>query len=540
MSTKIDSNVPDFLAGARDYQREHILNHRLDDYHFLEWEMGVGKTFTIIREACYLWWEGKIDALVVIAPAGMYQNWLDVEWKKHGLADVPILPYTWKGKNTKKDLREREQLLKPSNDYLKVVVINMESVSSRVMRDKQNLGASVKNPYNPHTPHEHRDLWVNRRLTTNFKRKKGTAKLTKGAEFLFDFVKSIDNQRTMLVFDESEHITNPSNRTKVVLDVADHCKYRRALSGTAIRNGPFDLYHQLEFLEKGATQCQSFHLFKQRYGVWRNAYTNTRTYPELVEYRNLPELQALRRSMGSTIRKNSLKEKLPPKIFTTRVVEMTKEQVLIYVEMKRALMAVIEDDKEKPMIHAVNALSKLTKLHQITLGYVNDSVTGDTFPIKHHRIDTLLEVLREAEYAPTVIWTNHVVAIEEIHREIKNQLPNKLSATYYGATPKSARSAIIEKFQSGRIDFLIANPSVASFGLTLTRAEYMVFYSNSYKLTERLQSEDRPHRIGLKHPVVYVDLVCPGTVDEKVLEALNNKIDIASQIGVIYRDLIGS
>ena len=104
--------------------------------------------------------------------------------------------------------------------------------------------------------------------------------------------------------------------------------------------------------------------------------------------------------------------------------------------------------------------------------------------------------------------------------------------TFYGATPQEERDRIVEQFQDkeSRVRFFVANPKTGGYGLTLTAATNVLYYNNSYDLEIRLQSEDRAHRIGQDHHVLYVDLVSPKTVDEKIIKALKGKIDIAQQV----------
>ena len=76
----------------------------------------------------------------------------------------------------------------------------------------------------------------------------------------------------------------------------------------------------------------------------------------------------------------------------------------------------------------------------------------------------------------------------------------------------------------------MGNPQTGGYGITLTAASTVIYYSNGYDLEKRLQSEDRAHRIGQKKSVTYIDLIAERTVDEKIVKALRKKIDIASQI----------
>ena len=85
----------------------------------------------------------------------------------------------------------------------------------------------------------------------------------------------------------------------------------------------------------------------------------------------------------------------------------------------------------------------------------------------------------------------------------------------------------------------MGNPQTGGYGITLTAANTVIYYSNGYDLEKRLQSEDRAHRIGQKKSVTYVDMIAEKTVDEKIVKALRKKIDIASEIlGEELRDWI--
>jgi SNF2 family DNA or RNA helicase len=105
-------------------------------------------------------------------------------------------------------------------------------------------------------------------------------------------------------------------------------------------------------------------------------------------------------------------------------------------------------------------------------------------------------------------------------------------ATYFGDTEAEDRQNIVTQFQDPHSDlrFFVGNPRTGGYGLTLTAANLVVYYSNSFDLEVRLQSEDRAHRIGQTSKVTYVDLISTGTVDEHIVKALRSKIDIASQV----------
>jgi hypothetical protein len=89
---------------------------------------------------------------------------------------------------------------------------------------------------------------------------------------------------------------------------------------------------------------------------------------------------------------------------------------------------------------------------------------------------------------------------------------------------------IIKDFQSGKYKYIIANPRMGGYGITLTAAKTVIYYANTYDLEARLQSEDRPHRIGQTSNVTYIDFVTPNTIDEKIFSSLKNKKSLANSI----------
>jgi SNF2 family DNA or RNA helicase len=105
-------------------------------------------------------------------------------------------------------------------------------------------------------------------------------------------------------------------------------------------------------------------------------------------------------------------------------------------------------------------------------------------------------------------------------------------ACYYGSTPDSERQDIVTEFQDpdSRLRFFIGNPQTAGYGLTLTEANTVVYYANDFNLETRIQSEDRCHRIGQKNPVTYIDLITNNTIDETIVRALRNKIDLGAKV----------
>jgi len=217
---------------------------------------------------------------------------------------------------------------------------------------------------------------------------------------------------------------------------------------------------------------------------------------------------------------------LPDKMFTKREVDLTDEQAKAYNEMKNMALALFEQG----MMTTQNALTQMMRLHQIVCGHVKlDS--GEVLHLPNNRVKELLSIVEETD-GKIIIWANYRHDIEAIKLALAKEYGMNAVATYYGDTEAEDRQTIVEDFQNpdSELRFFVGNPRTGGYGLTLTEAKTVVYFSNSFDLEVRLQSEDRAHRIGQTQKVLYIDLITPNSVDEKIVQALRNKIDIASQV----------
>ena len=192
--------------------------------------------------------------------------------------------------------------------------------------------------------------------------------------------------------------------------------------------------------------------------------------------------------------------------------------------------------KEQALAHlngkvttTMTVLTQLMRLHQITCGHFS-SDDGVTQPIKNNRITELMDVLEETE-GKAIIWAHYQYDITEIIKAVTKKYGEESIVDYYGLTPQEERQPNIKRFQDDpKCRFMVGTPSTGGYGITLTAANTVIYYSNGYDLEKRLQSEDRAHRIGQKKSVTYVDLMADNTVDEKIVKALRRKISIASEV----------
>ena len=193
--------------------------------------------------------------------------------------------------------------------------------------------------------------------------------------------------------------------------------------------------------------------------------------------------------------------------------------------MKEKALAILNGK----VVSTQNALTQIMRLHQITCGHFS-SDDGVTQPIKNNRITELMNVLEETE-GKAIIWAHYQYDITSIIKEITKVYGPGSIVDYYGLTPQEERQPNIKRFQDDpKCRFIVGTPSTGGYGITLTAANTVIYYSNGYDLEKRLQSEDRAHRIGQKKSVTYVDLMADDTVDEKIVKALRKKISIASEV----------
>jgi SNF2 family DNA or RNA helicase len=292
-----------------------------------------------------------------------------------------------------------------------------------------------------------------------------------------------------------------------------------------VTKSPLDLYSQCEFLGPDCLNASSYYAFQARYAILVERRMPTHTFKQIVGYRRLDELQEKLDAFAFRVTKEECLD-LPDKVYTRRDVELTDEQRKAYDQMK--FMALAQIDGE--LMSTNNALTQLMRLHQIVCGHGKFD-DGQEFDLPSNRITELMGCLSETN-SKVIIWANYRKDIEKIKHAIQKEYGMTSVATYFGDTEAEERQNIVTRFQDPDDDlrFFVGNPRTGGYGLTLTAATVVIYYSNSFDLEVRLQSEDRAHRIGQTSKVTYIDLITPDTVDEHIVKALRNKINIASEV----------
>ena len=218
---------------------------------------------------------------------------------------------------------------------------------------------------------------------------------------------------------------------------------------------------------------------------------------------------------------------LPEKIYTARYVGMTPEQLKMYNQIREYAMVMLDNGE---MSTAPAVITQMLRLQQIMSGHIKTD-EGEMIYFPSKRMDALEEIVNEHD-GKAIIWSRFRYDIIQITEMLNKKFGEGCAVSYFGDTSDDDRAAAVLNFQNPNhpIKFFVGNPATAGYGLTLTEANLVVYYANDFNLETRIQSEDRAHRIGQKNNVTYVDLICEGSIDEKIVEALRDKINIGARV----------
>jgi len=314
----------------------------------------------------------------------------------------------------------------------------------------------------------------------------------KGIDFATKFLSSHD---TLLTIDESTTIKNPkAKRTKNIIQLSTSSKYRRILTGAPVTKNPLDLFTQCYFLDPYHLEHESYYSFRTRYAIMKTAHISGRSIELVSGFKNLAELSDKIQPFSYRVLKEDCLD-LPDKIYMKRQITLTPDQFKVYDQMRKEALATLNGKQ----VTTVNVLTQLMRLQQIT--------------------------------GKAIIWAYFQYDIIAIIKEIVKVHGQGSVVDFFGLTPQDERQGNIRKFQDDpKCRFFVGTPATGGYGITLTAANTVIYYSNGYDLEKRLQSEDRAHRIGQKKSVTYVDIIAENTVDEKIVKSLRKKINIASEV----------
>ena len=463
-----------FKTKPYEHQLKALDISRAKSYFAYFMEMGTGKSKVLLDNIAMLYDQGKVDGALIIAPKGVVGTWYDQEIPTHFPEHIEKTSVLWQANLTKGQSKKLGNLLK-TGEELHILVMNVEAFSTQ-----------------------------------------------KGVDFAAKFLSC---HNTLMAVDESTTIKNPdAKRTKNICKLAPHAKYKRILTGSPVTKSPLDLYKQCDFLEPELLGHTSYYTFRTRYAIMKTANFGGRSVQIVVGYRNLDELSKKLKVFSYRVLKDDCLD-LPPKTFMKRIIKLTSAQEKVYKQMKHLALA----EMEGKQMTTATVLTQLMRLHQITCGHFTAD-DGTIKDINNNRLDELLDVLDEVE-GKAVIWAHYQHDVESIIKRIRKEYTFDSAVDYYGLTPAAERQKNIKKFQNDdKCRFFVGTTQTGGYGITLTAASTMIYYSNGYDLEKRQQSEARIDRIGQKFPMTYIDIMAENTVDERIVKALRKKVNIATQI----------
>lgn len=466
----------------RPYQQAELDAHWSKPAWGYCWDPGCGKSLAAICNAARLEAAELIDGMLVVAPSGVHRQWELDELPRHLPADLAertrtLCWYTSRSR-TKKFEAEVDRFLAPLDGEtrwrdFRVLVVSFDGLMA------------------------------------------GAAELCK----LF-----LRGGPKLLVIDESHLCKSPeAKRTTRVLAMAKYAPYRRILTGTMIADKPFDAYSQVKFLDPDAWKavgCGSYQAFKAQFGEWEQRFAARagRFYPELIRYRNLEQMRGVVARYASRVRKEDVLPELPPKTYARRYFELTPAQRRLYSELRDEAMTLLSSGEE---VTAPLVVTRMLRMQQVTCGYLPcDDLTGEgsrLVPIEgpNPRLACMLEAAEGLDQQG-LVWARFRPDIDRIVEGLRGE--KTTCARYDGSLSEDEAARSLDAFRAGDAQFLVATPSKGGTGLTLNEAKTQLWYSTGWKLSERIQAEDRSHRIGQTDSVAIVDLVGMLTAEEPTLD----------------------
>lgn len=447
-------------------------------------EMRTGKTKVTIDTAAWLYDHGKIDGLLIIAPKGNYRDWLNI--KKDGVregqvvehmpAHIPFYATYWSSYQTKEVLARYKRLFWEGED-LHILVMNVEALS-----------------------------------------------FSTGKEFARKFLAT---HTALMAIDESTTIKNKSKRTDTALYLGGLAKYRRILTGRITTKNPLDLYHQCMFLDWSLLGFSSYFAFRNRYAIMQKMQLGNRSFDKVVGFQRVEELTNKLARFSYRIRQDQCSE-IPEKTYKYWYVDLTDEQKKYYEQMKRLSLVQLEN---LDIVSASMVMTKMQKLHEIVCGFIRDPDTGILTEIPNNRHQAVLDILDQTDQK-VIIWSSNTYDILKLSEIIAKEYGPESVAKYHGGTGDDERQEIKRNFQNPDhpLRFFIGNQATGKFGLTLTEAKVMIYYSNDYNLENRLQSEERSQFLAQKESLLVVDLISEGTVDECFVTNLRAKKNLSDMV----------
>lgn len=504
LTAQREVEITDFKFGVEPFPHQKLVfKLSRDARHFaLLMEQGTGKTKVVIDTAIWQYIRSNVTGVLVVSPNSVKDVWAEeIEFHAPDYINCNAVIYSSNMRAADKKAMH-EMIDHPANGSLDFLIMNVEAFS---------VG-------------------------------------TKAYDLAERFLKG---RQVLMAVDEFTRIKTPgSKRTKNVIKLGAHAKFKRMLSGTPVTKGPLDVFAPFKYLDQHILGFGSYYAFRNHFAIM-GGYNGK----EVVAYANLPELQKLIDPHSFRVLRSECLD-LPDKIYQKLVVPLAPEQQKLYDKMRDEMVAELN---EAERVTTTMVLVQMLRLQQIVGGFVGgvskqvvqdehglvldaggqavrslnalDSTTVREIPGRNPKVEALLELADDVT-GKIIVWSRFRPEIRLLSAALRKKYGPESVVEFHGGVSVADRKQHRLQFQDlhSPVRFFVGNQAAGGLGITLTAANTVVYYSNSFSLEERLQSEDRSHRIGTKGDVTYIDLMAHKTIDDKFIASLRGKQSMANQI----------
>lgn len=540
-------------------------------------QTGVGKTAPTIHTAARLHQAQCIDAAIVVAPNMVHRNWITDEIPRH--SPVSWRGLDWHSSRGKAQDRALGRLLETSREALPWLSITYDGlITSRgrkavidfvtrfsqvdpgivargekatleaVMRSPRVMlvvdeGSRVKNPDALRT----KKVAALRKLSAYVRLLNGTP-TTQAPTEIYAQMKLLD-ELYWIRHGIGSYVAFKSRFCvfKKIVVGGDDDREANELKGTkreAIIPHDADpegvaAYEQLDLAGILGEESSKTLKTQVQVPVPEASGTTGRTIEVVVGYRELDKLHAMIQPLSTRLTKEQAGLNLPPKLYQRLVYDLAPEQRRVYDQLRKNYMVELDNGV---LITAAIAMVRLLRLQQVACGYLPNPDDPEGEPIlvpkgENPRLAAFMDWLEDVGSQQVIVWCRFTRDVDLITRE----LGPPRCVRYDGEVNEKEKAQALDLFTSGKRPICVAKAASMGMGLTMVNSSLSFYYSNTFSLLQRLQSEDRQHRIGQHNPVTYVDLVADGTVDALILKSLRENNEIAGRVvGDAYREWLAA
>lgn len=352
-----------------------------------------------------------------------------------------------------------------------------------------------------------------------------------------------------VVIDECHYIKNPSTKqSQAAVRVARDAPFVVGMSGTPITHHTGDLTPMLEAMDHGA--WPSGERFKDRYLLTVNDDGGYTSKVVGLAPHTEPEFRATLEGTMRRVAKADVLD-LPPKVYSVRTVEMPDKWRKAYDEFESDMFAQLPDGGELQVMDVFSILAHLKSLacapadvryetrlvedeneYSPTFGEMVEK-TSVHLDLKHPswKVQAMIEVLDERPDQQVLVFapSRQLIMLAGQSAEIDGR---RVGYIVGGQTARQ-RTAVVDAFQAGELDTVMATTGAGGIGITLTAASTVVFLQRPLSLEKSMQAEDRAHRIGQTRSVEYIDIITKNTIDTRIRDILRGH---AGQLAELVRD----